>query len=622
MTVKPTLAVDNTKDAPFAEDVTDREPPGGGGDGDGGAPGPRANSDCPVTALGRANGVFYFASPAGELLELTGSQLHVRGSFVALFDGDIDWLVAAFPAYNKEGKPTGNFQLQPAAEYLMRECAAKPLWDPTLPLRDRGVWVKGDARDPNATIYIHCGDEIAEIEDDAFVWQAPGFREGGAIYRAAAPVPHPADDPASEAEAEQLVEAFKLWRYEQTGGHIILLGAIAAGMLGAARHWRSHVLVVSQAGAGKTKLAELCEAASPVALYTNTFSEPGLRNAIAGAALQVILDEAEGERDDRGRGPVELSIEFIRKLSGGKGAKVLKGASDGGTVRSSSTGSAILLAVLPPVLDPQDETRFTRVDLQPLQAGDDVAPVEHAIAEAEALAPAYWARMIFGCRRFLQNFETVRAQLVEIGCPPRQVDQPGTILAAFATFERDAPIDPAYAKALAESIRWAIKSDAEMAEENGAARCWSHLMLAQPDVWGGGNKRTVGQIIVRARSSALEASSDREHLQSIGLRLARTKAGEAVGLYVSNNAGGLLKIFAGTRWTGGKWKDDLRRLEGAIPDCHVRIGGDKPRSVFVPLKHLPAGRDDDEDPGVPEPPPPAPPLEGRQSMRSGEPPPF
>jgi hypothetical protein len=617
---KPALSIvgDGAEQQPFAEDRTDAVPPQPPTDHNEPEPKTPWWSRCPVRPLGRLNLEFYFASPAGELISLTGSQLMVRGSLVGLFDGDIDWLVEAFPAFDKDGKPTGNFNMQRSAEWMMRQCAQLPLWDAALPQRDRGVWVRGDATDPTSRILVHCGDEIAVPENGEFTWYAPGFREGGAIYRASSPVAHPADEPASEADAELLIEAFKLWRYEQPAGHIVLLGGIVGGMLGAARHWRAHVLAVSQPGAGKTKLAELCEAVSPVALYTNTFSEPGLRNAITGAALQVILDEAEGDQDERGRGPAELAIEFIRKLSGGQGAKVLKGAPDGGAMRSASTGSAILFAVLPPVLEPQDETRFTRVDLAPLQAGDDVEPVNRAIKDAIRLAPALWSRMIFGRRRFLQNFAVIREQLVEIGCPPRQVDQPGTILAAFATFERDEPIDAVYAKALATSIRWAIKSDKEAAEDNGAQRCWSHLLLSQPDVWGGGNKRTVGQILAGARGSSGDAVAAREHLQSIGLRLARTKTGDILGVYVSNNAGGLLKIFAGTRWRNGKWKDDLRRLPEAVPDCKVRIGGDKPRSTYLPAALLPpvTGSDEDDDPGAP----PAPPNLSEQAVPVPKPP--
>lgn len=624
----PRLVIDNDKgqQQPFADDVTDREPEDmGGGGGDGGAADAGAGK-CPVEALGQLGGIYYFRSGKGEIHSLAESKLFSRAGITRLFDGTTAWLFANFPVYgkppkNQDGQATGEppivgWSFTGAAEFLMRECAAKPLWDPSAPQRERGVWVVGDSTDPAATVMVHCGDEVGEIVHDArssiFKWHAPGFRAGGAIYYAASPVVHPADLPASEHQAETFLGNFRLWEYQQRGTSIVVAGLVCNGMYGQAAPWRSHGIGVAQPGSGKSFLAALCEAATPLSLFFNEFTEAGVRQAMTAAARLVILDEAEGDRDDRGRSASDRAVEFLRRLSGGAGARGVRGSTGGQAMRSAATGAAILFAVRAPFMDAQDDSRFTRFDITPLHARADPTPVLKAIAATRKAAPSLWARMLLGRRRYLKNLDTFRTVLSKMGCAPRQLEQIGVILSAYCTMESDAAVTEAYAQGICESVRWAIKTETETADDNGPARCWHHLMTAQPDVWGGGAKRTVGQILSAARSSGA-LRSDRDHLQSIGLRLADDNS----GVFVANQAGGLVKIFAGTVWAGGKWPDDLRYLDGARPG-KVRIGGatSKGRSWFIPEKHLPPPEGAEDDAA------PAPPIESREIERSGEDPPF
>ena len=56
----------------------------------------------------------------------------------------------------------------------------------------------------------------------------------------------------------------------------------------------------------------------------------------------------------------------------------------------------------------------------------------------------------------------------------------------------------------------------------------------------------------------------------------------------------LARMFASTRWAGGKWSEDLARLKGAIrPDDPVKLmSGTKVRCVVIPPDLLPSSRDE------------------------------
>ncbi|MBI3453993.1 MAG: hypothetical protein HY057_14390 [Rhodospirillales bacterium] len=590
---------------PPARDVT--EPPqdrrgdsAGSGDESGRVdPGP-----CPVRALGRLEGAYYFASLAGEIHVLRENQLFTRGGVARLFDGNTFWLRARFPTYDKDGKPSGGWTVASAAEYLMRGCAARPIWDLATPLRGRGVWSAGAASDARAGLLIHCGDAVgflgakpppavqmatAGVADGALSaqWCVPGFRFGRAIYRAMPPVAFPAKEPAGPDIARQLVEDLSLWRFREPNAPLLTAGAIAAGALGAALPWRSHLVIVGQEGSGKSTLIQLMEAASVLALVFDEFSEAGVRDALAGEARLFFLDEGEGDERGDGLGAVERAIRLIRRFSGGTGMRGVRGSPGGHARRFQATGAAVLGAILPPDFEPQDATRFTRLDLDRLPAEADREAVATAIERWIDLAPALWARMIAGRARYFDNLKAVRGVLAEIGCDPRHADQPGNLLAAFATLERDEPLDIDAAKKLVLACRFAVSIADGVDENSGPRRCLDHLLSARGEIWGGGFKRTIGQQLVDATDA--RNVDVREHLESIGIRVWMPGSGlkpDRPGFYVANRFEGLTRIYVSTRWSGNKWADDLQRLEGALAAGTIRIGGSKPRATFIPAAYL------------------------------------
>src|SRR5690606_9669428 len=129
----------------------------------------------------------------------------------------------------------------------------------------------------------------------------------------------------------------------------------------------------------------------PQGLYTNNFSEAGLRQAPSGQGRAIVLDEAEGAEPQ-----VEQAIRFIRQLSDAGGAQMLRGSGDGTAKRSEAAAPVCLVAINAPALLPQDRSRITEIELGQLPEGDTdgAARAEAAIAWARLHSPALRARAV------------------------------------------------------------------------------------------------------------------------------------------------------------------------------------------------------------------------------------
>lgn len=574
-----------------ARDIT--EPPAGeparvGGRRDGG-PDTRA---CPVTPLGTWDGAYWFVDAQGQIRSLGARELGSKGPLLGLFGGDFAWLAAEHPAFDRHGEPTGWFAIDRAAAALMRGCVEAGLYDASRPLRGRGVWPHPDG------LLLHCGDSVWVGAGGKGDWRLPGFRLGPALIRAMPPIGRPAPAPAPPGLIDDLRELVACWNWRERGAAKLVIGYLGAASLGAAIPWRAHILISGGAGCGKSALMELLAAATPHALCSNDFSRAGLQQALTSEARPILLDEGEG--DERGIGHVERAIKFIRLMSSG-GARVLRGSAGGTAQTFEATGAACIAAILPPILEPQDAGRITPLELAPLAPGADPEPVKRAVAGIANQAPALWARCIAGHGRYLENFATLRRLLAARGCDPRQADQPATLMAGWAMLSGDEALSEEEAAALIADCAFAIAGVERAGDDDGPQRCLQLLYSARPEVWRGGEKPTIGELLGQAMTS--EGAAARGALRSLGLLIAQPLSGQPIdGLYVANRFEALARVYADTAWAAGKWAHDLRRLAGARPAPNsIWIGGVKTRATWIPAAWLPEPDDlgaapDDEPP--------------------------
>jgi hypothetical protein len=368
------------------------------------------------------------------------------------------------------------------------------------------------------------------------------------------------------------------------------------------------MLVSAIHGSGKTWLCEMIGyviGRKPV----NNFSEASVRQGGSDEARGILLDESESG------GRFEPVIELIRHMAAKGGATVQRGSPDGQTKAYTIIASVFMAAINPPALKPEDRSRITELELlsipnrSPEETAKQELRVQKAMEWVEAMGPALRARAYAGYRRYIANFSAWRAAFQALGATPRQADQLGALLAGrdLMLSDEETIVEAAMEASVAfQPMINQIKL--EEAENSNAQRCLNHLFSYMAEAWSGGNKATLGQLVLNALGHDETSTNSKLALPSYGLRV------ESPGLLLSepcllvaNSHGALAKIFRDTPWKDGAWGRALKNLRGVDSWPHpVQFAGAKSRAKLIPMEHLPSRAAtflDNFDP--PQPPDPA-----------------
>ena len=584
-------------------DRYDRGEPSGGGPPGGGSPeAPDLWETCPFQVLGRGDGQFWFLDSNGSLVEVAATALAQWPTLLGLCGGEKEWLIANFRAFDREGSPTSWFNVREATAAVMRRAAALPPFDAEMPRRRYGLWkVAGGYA-------LHLGDRVE--------WSGEELRAGFVAERAlwlrlsprlgcAAPA-----DAALGAELEAL---FATWSWRHPSSPAVLLGLTVSGWIAGALDWRPHGFVVGEAGSGKTTLLrDLIAGLCSLTRYLNDYTEPGLRQLLSETAASIVLDEAEGDASTEQR--LRRTIEMLRRASSGSGVQSVKGSADHVAKQFTLSGSAIMGAIFPPPLEPQDASRFTVLQLSPLDPARQSTTAPGAFATRHGAA--LWGRAIDAIGRVTRLIELLRGRIIARGYPARLADQLATIAACRWVMVRDVAQDPAGADAEDGAdeplaiVEHLFVDETDRIADGAGNQALGRLLMSPLDM--AGDKKTLGQALFRARRLALriaEAVTDVEAantvtddrgelrkleslLEAHGVRWAACEAarGDAPappdGLYVVVAAHPRLeRAFAETAWSGRRWGEALRQLPGALGGRDLspqRVGGMKARVVWVP----------------------------------------
>ena len=400
---------------------------------------------CPVASLGHSAGMFYFLSPVGELRVIAGEKMNEAGLRTLLL-GDVEWLVKNWP---RPDKGPWSFYAGPAAEWLQRECKRSGLWDDRVPIRGVGVWPAG--KQPEDGLLVHAGSDILLNGN----WRRAGIYHGGAIYPARPSIERPTYPPATSAEACALREMLSNWNFSDPAGPMLFMGFLGTALLGGVPPWRPHIFVHAQFGSGKTWLAEwLLAALGPMAQEeANDFTEAGLRQALSNEARALVLDEAESDENFNRMGRV---VNLLRRMSQGGGARSLRGSAEGRAHSFRVVGSVALFSIMPPAFKPADRSRFTMLELRPLDKGPEAADgarrARDSIAQARELSFRLWQRALEGWPRYCATREKYRAALMADASTAREADQFSALFAGHDLLCEDVIPDDARVASRLQSI--------------------------------------------------------------------------------------------------------------------------------------------------------------------------
>lgn len=570
-----------------------------GGDGDkrkGGSPPPAGlPEDCPVTPLGMsADGKLFFYLDPGQRLVIKSEKDHSRLGILALFNDRWTALQEYWPRLSKvTDKDTGETDWQVtgwkperAAEELISACGRRGTLNIADRVRGPGAW-----RDSEGGLILHCGDKILSQGQ----WRKPG-EIAGRIYPQNARTPLPAEmiapggSQGPGAEAKALFEAWQ-WRLPEVAPHL-LLGALGAAKIGGALKWRPTTWVTGDFGSGKSTLLEyfaaLCGEGG-VHITVDT-SPAGVWSRTQYSSHPVLIDEAEAESDAR---KMSGMIKLARAAS--SGGVVWRGSSDHAAVQFIIQSCFLFGSILVPGLTPQDRSRITLLELDPLIG---IKPPAISAAKLKAMGEALTRRMVDGWPRLTEIFERFREALAASGHRARSADQYGILLACAELLLNDRG-DIHHD----ELDLWCERLPPERDALSDHQNCIAHLLTAPIDPFRSGGRRSVAQWIEDALlppspgSPSPVAESNRA-LGTYGLSVEVIDLVSAAGdrtrsnaLYVANTHRGLAQLFEGSHWAGqsgtsSPWVQALLRVPGASKVKFRRFAGYGARCVRLPLDYL------------------------------------
>lgn len=538
------------------------------GGGDGPPPAPPADLDwdsAPFSLLGLSGGLVCAFDASGQLRELPARDLGAWQG-LALLAGGTDWLLRHFRALDRDGIPTARFNARAAGEAIIAEAHARGLFDPAMPRREYGVWGTPDG------VAVHLGRTVQGAAGS----RRAGFVAHGALWPAmpAQAGPGAPCGPAIGAEFVRLLGGWT-WQGDAEGACAALAGIVAVGMLGSVAPWRPHGLVCGAGGTGKSTLMDFLGRIVPFGAALNDFSEAGIRQRLSSRAALLLLDEAEG--DDSGR--LQRVIELLRRASGGEGVRAVRGSPGGQSRTFDLVCNALMGAILPPPLLPQDAMRFAVLHLAEPPEGAPRLDTEALKGFAAAYGPALWGRVLAGSGRFLAWYAALRDELLRMGFTPRQADQVGALGAGWQVLVTDAAPAPPFE--CLRPLSFLLASRAELAEDDGARRCLARLLGAL-DPGGKGARVSIAMLVEQAASA--EPVWAEGPLRALGMRWLVLDG--AAGLFVASRAPEVERLMGGTEWVGGRWLTALGRLPGArsgrdVAPQRMGIMG-KIRGVWVP----------------------------------------
>ena len=529
---------------------------------------------CPIVPLGKRGGRYFALSADGEMRVLGFRDLNLAG-LESLFEGDLEWLCVKFPKRNNDGElRPGTVNLAAARRWFIRACAAEGVFDALTEQRGPGVWAA------EGSALAHCGDEILFAGD----WLRAGMRRPEAIYPAGPRIARPAEAAAGAEIGRKLIGLAQTWRFAEDYGADLFVGWIGQALMGAAHSWRVHMRVNAEHGAGKSWLGDLARAALGGQAHVdfNDYTEAGLRQLFTGEARAFILDEAEGGPG----GPVWRTIQLLRRMSGGGGARVARGSATGLAQGFTVNGSALLLSISAPPLQPQDRSRFITAALRKFSRDHNGMTQRHRVKtgmeEIAAVSPALRRRAIEAFPVFTGNVEKFHAALAHMKCDPREADSLAAILAGRDMLIREGAADSDSIDedmALFAPFIEATKGDSD---EDTEGRRAADLLTTTPYSANRGDEEIIGELMVKGvASTGVEA---RKRLGRIGVKIVGAgAAGATPFVLVANQHQALTRIYRDSRWAGGGWAAALRYLPGAHAwPTPARFGGFKSRCTAIP----------------------------------------
>jgi hypothetical protein len=579
---------------------------------------------CPIIALGVRVMKRYYLDGSKQLIEIAAEKLG-RITVLALFGAENQMVYEFWPRLNAQGDVVG-WRPEQASEQLLAAAARAGVFDAHEQVRGAGAW-----RGPGDELILNCGDGVwigptrsawREAQDAAArlpvaqrddylsaaamgKWRDAGVH-GRFVYPAGVAMHRPETDwPGASRRfdltkpGDELLKVLSTWNWKR--GEIdalMILGWIAAAMLGGALKWRPMAWVTGGKGTGKSTLQMLIDVLfGPSGLLDAVdTTAAGIWQLLGHSTVPVAVDELEPSADNT---KVNAVIKLARIAA--SGGRMMRGGADHGAVSFTIKSCFLFSSILVPPLLGQDRSRMAILDLDDL---DRNAPVPSLPAEAVgALGKALRLRLARQWHRHDETVEIYRAVLQAEGFNARGQDQFGALLAAADLALRDFAPTGEMARELAMKLAGAHLADK-------TSRAMAELSVLSPLLaWrteGGrpGEKTTLAECIERLLAAQTPAQQrmivgEAEEIDNAAKQAKRILVQHGVRLEtrdgvdyiaVANAHPELSRIYNGTDWATPRgaeqsvWMQALSRIPGAKPSGQTLWFGFPQRAILVPVE--------------------------------------
>lgn len=587
------IVADTMNAAPVADVPPDRGPGQaaavvagtgpGSRSGTGGSGSPKASGtvlpdNCPVVPLGKLDKTCYYLDASGQLVSLVDRD-HRQLCIMGLFGEQNHKLRECWPKYNKDHDLVG-WDVNEAAESLLRASAAAGLWRPFERVRGAGAWPS-----PDGGLILHCGDVV--IVDG--VSQKPG-KVGRHVYPAGEPIAKPAPDAATAEPGEWLLQFISTWRWQRRElDPLLFLGWIAAAKMGGALKWRPLTWITGGSGTGKSTLHDVLKLLFGDGGIVDV-AEPtpaGIWQKLGYATVPVAVDESEAEDDNR----KVLSVVKLARLAA-SGGLILRGGQDHTGAEFVAKSCFLFSSILIPPLEGQDVSRMAVLNLMPLGKGSILKLDEERLG---MIGRQLTRRIVDQFHRWEKTLKVYWDGLADTGLSARGCDQFATLLAAADLVLSDSVPDHATAKLLAQKLEEQVLGDWREGSDTERG-VLDHLMTSTIEVYRGGEKQMLSELVERAHDKLSGSDIDNDANQTLqrwGMRVVHRTDNAPLGTFlaVANTHRGLEKLFEGSKWQGkpgrsGAWVQALKRIEGAEPAPSTLWFGRAIRAVLIPIEQV------------------------------------
>lgn len=537
-------------------------------------PGEAANDNQPshyFQPLGYDRDTFFvFQFEKKQLVELTPAAMTELG-FINL--APLQFWAMEFPIEK------GAFDRKAAADWLMRECIKRGIYDPSR-IRGRGAWM-----DDGRVVY-HFGGRLwvdGVISDVTTI-------KSRYVYELARSLNEPASVSLSDDDGRRLVEIAKQFRWTKPASAALLCGWVALAPICGAMRWRPHIWITGGAGCGKTTVLNdfvhrLMGGMDIFAQGNST--EAGIRQRLKCDALPVLFDESE-QNNDREASRVQNVLSLIRQASSESAATTLKGTAGGEAMQFIVRSMFCLSSIQVGMKHQADFERLAVLALKPKHEDQDAADGWKRLSEQlywisrdETLPARLFRRSLDLLPVTQQNVRIFSEAAARKFGSQRDGDQYGTLLAGCWSLMSSKEATPEQAERMIDAFDWAeYRENAESDESTKALAALLEREIALPK----GGRASVYQLAMLASQNTYAEPGGMDYrdanniLQNYGMKVVGDD------LILSNNSTSLTNLMRETPFAADI-RGQLLRVKGVRRyEKAVRFSGVVSKSIAIPIE--------------------------------------